>query len=145
MELLFVTVIGACLGLIVRYTMPNRGTYGLLLLPAISAAATAITWVALLWAGQTFDGTWIWVASLAAAVIAPVVAAALLPRRRAEADAQLFVQIPGGTASAARPSAPTSTSCAPSAESSTVGSDSGWISTGASRPVLRHPGSAATH
>jgi len=98
MELLFVTVIGAGLGLIVRYLMPQRGTYGELLLPAIAASATAITWVALLWAGQTFDGTWIWVASLAAAVIAPVVAAALLPRRRAEADAQLFVQISGGKA-----------------------------------------------
>jgi len=98
MELLFVTVIGASLGLIVRYTMPNRGTYGLLLLPAISAAATAVTWVALLWAGQTFDGTWIWVGSLAAAVVAPIVAAVLLPRRRAEADVQLFTQLSGGKA-----------------------------------------------
>ena len=51
MELLFVTVIGAGIGLIVRYVLPSRGTYGVLLVPAISAAATAITWVALLWAG----------------------------------------------------------------------------------------------
>ncbi|HQG69615.1 MAG TPA: hypothetical protein PL156_04620, partial [Rhodoglobus sp.] len=75
MELLFVTVIGAGIGLIVRYVLPSRGTYGVLLVPAISAAATAITWVALLWAGQTFDGTWIWVASLAAAVAAGIAAA----------------------------------------------------------------------
>ena len=59
MELLFVTVIGAGIGLIVRYVLPSRGTYGVLLVPAISAAATAITWVALLWAGQTFDGTYL--------------------------------------------------------------------------------------
>ncbi len=98
MELLFVTVIGAGLGLIVRYIMPQRGTYGLLLLPAVAASATAITWVSLLWAGQTFDGTWIWVTSLAAAVIAPVVAALVLPKRRAEADTQLFAQISGGKA-----------------------------------------------
>jgi len=98
MELLFVTVIGAGLGLILRYAMPNRGTHGILLLPGISAAATAITWVALLWAGQTFDGTWIWVASLTAAVIAPIVAGILVPRRRAEEDAQLFTKLSGSKA-----------------------------------------------
>ena len=69
MELLFVTVIGASLGLIARYLLPSRGTYGALLLPAVSGVATAVVWVALLWVGLTFDGTWIWVASLAAAVI----------------------------------------------------------------------------
>ncbi|MFM9876767.1 MAG: hypothetical protein ACKVOG_02815 [Rhodoglobus sp.] len=98
MELLFVTVIGAGIGLLVRYLLPGRGTYGILLLPAISAAATAVTWVALLWAGQTFDGTWIWVAALAAAVAASIVGAMLFPRRRADADAQLFAQLSGGNA-----------------------------------------------
>lgn len=98
MELLFVTVIGAGIGLLVRYVLPSRGTYGVLLLPAISAAATAVTWVALLWAGQTFDGTWIWVASLAAAIAAGVVAAVMLPRRRVDADARLFAQLSGGKA-----------------------------------------------
>ncbi len=98
MELLFVTVIGASLGLILRYAVPSRGTYGALLLPAISGVATAIVWVALLWAGLTFDGTWIWVASLAAAVISALVAALLLPRRRSDADAQLFAELSGSKA-----------------------------------------------
>lgn len=98
MELLFVTVIGACLGLIIRYITPSRGTYGVLLLPAIAAAATAITWVALLWAGQTFDGGWIWVASLAASVIASVVAAVRLPRQRSDSDAKLFAELSGSKA-----------------------------------------------
>lgn len=98
MELLFVTVIGAGIGLLVRYVLPSRGTYGVLLLPAISAAATAVTWVALLWAGQSFDGTWIWVASLAAAIAASVVAAVTLPRRRVDADARLFAQLSGSKA-----------------------------------------------
>ncbi|MEQ1736872.1 MAG: hypothetical protein ABL886_10790 [Rhodoglobus sp.] len=98
MELLFVTVIGASLGLIVRYALPSRGTYGALLLPAISAAATAVVWVALLWVGLTFDGTWIWVASLGAAVVSALVAALLLPRRRSEADARLYVELSGSKA-----------------------------------------------
>ena len=95
MELLFVTVIGASLGLIARYLLPSRGTYGALLLPAVSGVATAVVWVALLWIGLTFDGTWIWVASLAAAVIAAVIAALLLPRRRSDADARLYAELSG--------------------------------------------------
>ena len=98
MDLFIVTVIGAGLGLIVRYITPRRGTYGVLLLPAIAAAATAITWVALLWAGQTFDGGWIWVASLVAAVVASVVAAIRLPRHRSDADAKLFAELSGSKA-----------------------------------------------
>mgnify|MGYP000141383064 CR=1 FL=1 len=90
MELLFVTVIGAALALGVRYAVPGRDTHGLLLIPAIGAAATAVTWVLLLWLGFTFDGGWIWVFSL---VIGPGVALAfailLPPRRRAADDAPL--------------------------------------------------------
>jgi hypothetical protein len=93
MELFVVTVIGASLGLIARYSLPQRGTYGILLLPAVAAVATAIVWVALVWIGLTFDGTWIWVASIASAIIASVVTALVLPKRRAESDAALFAQL----------------------------------------------------
>ena len=93
MELLFATVIGAGIGLALRYLLPKFTTYGVLLLPAVAAAATAIVWVALLWIGLTFDGTWIWVASLAAAVVASVLTAVLLPRRRTAADAALFTRL----------------------------------------------------
>ena len=57
------------------------------------AAATAAVWVALLWAGLTFDGTWIWVASLAAGILASALVAVLLPRRRAHEDAELFARL----------------------------------------------------
>lgn len=99
MELFFVTVIGACIGVIVRYVLPERSTYGLLLLPAVAAAATAITWVGLLWAANlTFDGTWIWVAALTAAIVAPVAMALWLPGRRATQDEQLFERVASGKA-----------------------------------------------
>jgi len=98
MELLFVIVIAAAIGLIIRYLVPQRGTYGVLLLPAIAAAAASIVWVALLWVGLTFDGTWIWVASLAASGIAALVVALVLPRRRIESDARLLTQLSGGKA-----------------------------------------------
>lgn len=93
MELLFVTVIGAGIGLVLRYLIPQRDTYGVLLLPAVSAAATLIVWVALLWAGLTFDGTWIWVASLVAAAAAAALTAVILPRRRKQSDDALFARL----------------------------------------------------
>ena len=86
MELLFVTVIGACIGAIARYTTPKRGTYGAFLVPAASAAVTATVWVALLWAGLTFDGTWIWVASIGAGAVASIVITLVLPRKRIALD-----------------------------------------------------------
>ncbi len=96
MELLFVTVIGACIGAIVRYSLPKRGTYGAFLLPAAGAAVTATVWVALLWAGLRFDGTWIWVASIGAGAIVSLVIALVLPRKRIESDAAKLAQLARG-------------------------------------------------
>lgn len=96
MELLFVTVIGASLATIVRYLLPSRGMYGMALLPAVGAAVTATVWVALVWVGLTFDGTWIWVASLLAGVGAAVTTAVMLPRYREAADVRAFETLSRG-------------------------------------------------
>ena len=95
MELLFVIVIGACIGAIVRYSLPKRGTYGAVLLPAAAAAVSATVWVALLWVGLAFDGTWIWVASIGAGVIASIVIALVLPRKRIQSDAAKLASLAG--------------------------------------------------
>lgn len=98
MELVYVTVIGAGIGLVLRYLLPNRGSYGILLLPAISGAVTAAIWVGLLWLGWTFDGGWIWVVSLTAAGVAAIVVALVLPRARRNHDARLVHELSGGRA-----------------------------------------------
>ena len=99
MELLFVIVIAAGIGAIVRYLIPKRGTYGLFLLPAAAAITAAVVWVATLWAVRwTFDGTWIWVASLGAAFLVALGLALVLPRRRIEHDAQQLHVLSGGKA-----------------------------------------------
>ncbi|MBX3098340.1 MAG: hypothetical protein KF761_02065 [Salinibacterium sp.] len=99
MELLFVTVIAAGIGAIVRYTIPKRSTYGLFLLPGASAVVAIVVWVGTLWAlGWTFDGPWIWTASLGAAVIVALVLALVLPRRRNDHDSALLHQLSGGKA-----------------------------------------------
>jgi hypothetical protein len=98
MELLIVTVIGAGLGLGARYLVPGRDTYGLLIAPAVGASAAALVWTALTWAGWKFDGGWIWVVSLLAAIVVSVVAELLLVRWRRTHDAQLLHQLSGGRA-----------------------------------------------
>jgi uncharacterized membrane protein YeaQ/YmgE (transglycosylase-associated protein family) len=90
MELVYVTVIGAAIGLLARYVLPGRRTYGILLLPAAAAAVTATVWVGLVWLGFTFDGGWIWVISLAAAVVTSVVIPLALPRYRDRYDERLM-------------------------------------------------------
>jgi hypothetical protein len=99
MELLFVVLISAALGTIARYTIRGRETYGSALLPAISAAISAIVWVGLLWGlNWRFDGTWIWVASLVIGPLVALVLAVVLPRRRREADRELLARLSGAKA-----------------------------------------------
>ncbi len=93
MELLFVIVIGACIGAVVRYSLPKRGMYGAALLPAASAAVAATVWVALVWVGLAFNGTWIWVASVGAATIVALVIALALPRKRITSDAAKLARL----------------------------------------------------
>ena len=90
MELLFVLVIAAGIGTVLRYVLPARRVYGIFLLPAVAAVATAVVWVVLLWVGWKFDGTWIWVASLGAGFAAALATGIALPRlRRATDDRKL--------------------------------------------------------
>ena len=98
MELAYVTVIGAAIGALVRYLVPGRRAYGILLLPAIAAAVTAGVWAGLVWLGWTFDGGWIWVVSLASAVVASVLSAILIVRYRENADKRMLHQLSAGRA-----------------------------------------------
>ncbi|WBU38149.1 hypothetical protein [Homoserinibacter sp. YIM 151385] len=98
LELIYVTVIGAAIAALVRYLLPGRGTYGVLLLPAVGGAVTSAVWVGLLWLGWTIDGTWIWVASLGAAGVAAIALALVLARVRPAADARRLAQLSSGRA-----------------------------------------------
>lgn len=87
MELLFIALGGAILGIIARYAFSaNRSTQGVVLIPAIGVAAAAIVWVALTWLGMAWDGGWIWVITLVATAITVGVAAPVIGVLRERAD-----------------------------------------------------------
>ncbi|MDQ1597099.1 MAG: hypothetical protein QOI70_523, partial [Microbacteriaceae bacterium] len=85
MEMLFVTLGGALLGLLARYVFPRRETYGVLLAPAIGATVASVVWAALTWAGWKFGGGWIWVVALVAAGVVAAAFALLASRSRTRA------------------------------------------------------------
>jgi hypothetical protein len=93
MELLFVTLGGALLGIAARYLIPRRATHGVTLVPAIGAGAAAVAWVALTWFGLAWDGGWIWVISLVLAGLAAAGAAMFLGPRRERDDAETFARL----------------------------------------------------
>lgn len=78
------------LGIGVYFLVPRRESYGAAMLPAASGAITAVVWAGLTWASWKFDGTWIWVVSLAAGCVGSAAAGLLLARRREAADDRLF-------------------------------------------------------
>ena len=98
MEIVYVTVVGAGIGLLLRYVLPGREVYGAELLPALAAAVTAATWAGLTWVGWKADGGWIWVAALGAATVVPLVVALVLSKRRHAADARELHVLSGGKA-----------------------------------------------
>ena len=97
-SLIWISVVGAGIGLGLRYLLPNRTTYGVLLLPAVGAAAAAVTWVALLWAGVP-AGEWawtVWVATFLAAIVVPLIVGALVSGTRHAADERERHQLTAG-------------------------------------------------
>jgi uncharacterized membrane protein YeaQ/YmgE (transglycosylase-associated protein family) len=99
MELLFVILGGAILGIIAQYVLPSRESRGTLLLPALGAGVAAIVWASLTWMGLKFDGGWIWVISLVASGGIAVLVGIVASRRRRESDVATLVRLGGRSAS----------------------------------------------
>jgi O-antigen/teichoic acid export membrane protein len=95
-ELLFVLVIAAAIGGIVRYVLPGRNSYGMLLLPAVDVVATAILWVAFTWIGWKFDGGWIWVVAIGGGALITIAVELLVWRGRHRGDRHLLHELSGG-------------------------------------------------
>ena len=90
MELLFVALAGAILGLGARYLLPNRHTHGSVLMPALGVSVACVLWVALTWAGLKWDGGWIWWITLVGTGVVVVVADLVIGRLRSAHDDELL-------------------------------------------------------
>lgn len=96
MELLFVALGGAIIGLAARYLLPHRHTHGAALIPAVGVSVACILWVALTWAGLTWDGGWIWWITLFGTIVITVGADLLLGRARSSHDDKLLHSLARG-------------------------------------------------
>jgi NADPH-dependent 2,4-dienoyl-CoA reductase/sulfur reductase-like enzyme len=93
MELLFITLAGAIIGLAGRYLLPHRHTHGAALMPAIGVIASAVLWVGLTWAGLKWDGGWIWVITLLGTAAIVVITDLVIGRVRTTHDANLLATL----------------------------------------------------
>jgi uncharacterized membrane protein YeaQ/YmgE (transglycosylase-associated protein family) len=93
MELLFVALSGVVIGLVARYFLPGRSTQGSVLVPAIATVTASFVWVALTWAGMSWNNGWIWLASLGAALVASVVFNLVISRRRIRNDQRMLQRL----------------------------------------------------
>lgn len=86
MELMFVTLGGALIGIAAHYLMPGRHTQGTILVPGLGAAFSAVLWVALTWAGLAWNGGWIWWITLLATAVVTLGVGLVVGRVRTHAD-----------------------------------------------------------
>ncbi|HRN29646.1 MAG TPA: hypothetical protein PK890_08105 [Terrimesophilobacter sp.] len=93
MGLIYIVVLAAGIGATLRYLLPGRASYGILLLPALSVVVSVIVWGALTWAGINQTEVWMWLVTLAAGLLAALGSALYLPKHRATVDAALFERL----------------------------------------------------
>lgn len=96
MELLFVVLGGAIIGLAGRYFLPNRHTHGSVLVPAIGVIAASVLWVALTWAGLKWNGGWIWWITLLGTALVVAVSDLVVGRIRAAHDERMLHSLAKG-------------------------------------------------
>lgn len=96
MELLFVALGGALLGLGARYFLPNRHTHGSVLMPAIGVMVASALWVALTWTGMKWNGGWIWWITLVGTAVIVAVVDLAVGRIRSTHDDRLLADLTKG-------------------------------------------------
>ncbi|KRC50647.1 hypothetical protein ASE16_06465 [Leifsonia sp. Root227] len=96
MELLFVALGGAIIGLAARYFLPHRHTHGAVLIPALGVMVSSALWVALTWAGLKWNGGWIWWITLVGTAVIVAVSDIVIGRVRTAQDDRLLADLSKG-------------------------------------------------
>lgn len=87
MYILLALVAACALGIGVHYLLPRRTLRGVALVPAISTAASAAIYTIMQWSGIGEGNGWLWLASIAGALVIAAVAGAALTATRSRSDA----------------------------------------------------------
>lgn len=90
------TLVAAAIGGIIRYILPRRDRYGVVVLPALAASVGALAWLALTWAGLRWDAALIWWITLLAAAGASAATALWLGSSRNRRDTEAFESLSAG-------------------------------------------------
>lgn len=93
---MFIVLGGAIIGMAVRYGLPHRHTHGVVLVPAIGAAVSAVLWIVLTWAGMKWNGGWIWWIALIGTAVITVAVDLLLGSTRTRGDDRLLHRLQRG-------------------------------------------------
>jgi hypothetical protein len=96
MELMFITLGGAIIGLAARYTLPHRHKHGAVLIPALGAATAGLLWEVLTWAGLKWNGGVIWWITLIATAVITVGVDLVVGAVRARRDEHLLSALSKG-------------------------------------------------
>ncbi len=90
MELLFVALGGAIIGLVAHYSLSGTVRRGDIVLPAVATAVISVLWEGLTWLGLPAGEFLIWGISFAVAAIVAFGLGIVLGRRRTAADDAFF-------------------------------------------------------
>jgi len=90
MELLFVALGGAIIGLIAHFSLSGPVRRGIIVLPAAATAVISLLWEGLTWAGLSSGDFLIWGVSFAVAAVVAFGLGIILGRRRTVSDDAFF-------------------------------------------------------
>jgi len=90
MQILYAIAMAVVIGVIVRFSLPERRSTGIVLVPALAAAVAAVVWALLAWIRWDWSNLAIWLISLGAALVAALALALLAPVLRRRSDAAFF-------------------------------------------------------
>jgi hypothetical protein len=93
MEIAFLVVYAAILGLVAPYVIGKREQYGSLVPAVASLVAGSALWAILTWVGLKYDEGWIWVIVMLAMPAALFIATSYLAKQRDKRDAAEFERI----------------------------------------------------
>ncbi len=86
---ILLALIAACaLGIGVHYLLPYRSLRGVVVVPAVATAASAVMYTVLQWTGVGQDSVWLWLASILGALAIAAAAGFALTASRRRSDAE---------------------------------------------------------